>query len=136
MTDNATLGQSKLVAFVPTTDYARARTFYEGVLGLHLLEDETPFALVFDAHGTVLRVTKVGEQHTPAPFTVLGWHVESIGAVVKQLTAAGIEFLRFPGLNDNDAHGIWTAPGGALIAWFHDPDGNVLSLTEFPNSAA
>lgn len=124
------LGTSKLVAFVPTTDPAKARAFYEEVLGLRLVEDAKPFALVFDAHGTMLRVTTVHEHH-PDPFTVLGWDVASIESVIKQLTAAGIEFLRLPGMNDTDPLGIWTAPSGARIAWFHDPDGNVLSLTQF-----
>jgi catechol 2,3-dioxygenase-like lactoylglutathione lyase family enzyme len=86
--------------------------------------------LVFDANGTMLRVTPVGK-HNPAPFTVLGWEVESIEATVKRLQSAGVEFQRYAGLNENDPLGIWTAPGGARIAWFHDPDGNVLSLTEF-----
>jgi catechol 2,3-dioxygenase-like lactoylglutathione lyase family enzyme len=131
MNAGAFLGESKLIAFVPTTDYARARSFYEGVLGLRLLEDEMPFALVFDAHGTMLRVTNVGKQHTAAPFTVLGWQVERIESAVERLTASGVEFLRFPGLNEDSPHAIWSAPGGARVAWFHDPDGNVLSVTEF-----
>ena len=130
MADNAILADSKIIAFAPVTDYTKARKFYEGVLGLRLLEDEQPFALVFDAAGTMLRVTKVGD-HTPAPFTVLGWRVEDIEATVTGLTAKGIAFLRFPGLNEKDGLGIWTAPGGARIAWFHDPDKNVLSLTQF-----
>jgi catechol 2,3-dioxygenase-like lactoylglutathione lyase family enzyme len=130
MTQDTILGGSKLVAFVPTTDPARSRKFYEGVLGLRLVSDDAPFALVFDANGTMLRVTTVGE-HAPAPFTVLGWDVESIESVVERLTAAGVEFLRYPGLNENDTLGIWTAPGGARIAWFHDPDKNVLSVTKF-----
>jgi catechol 2,3-dioxygenase-like lactoylglutathione lyase family enzyme len=70
-------------------------------------------------------------KHTPAPFTVLGWEVKSIEATVKQLQSAGVEFQRYAGLNDNDPLGIWTSPSGARIAWFHDPDGNVLSLTQF-----
>ena len=78
----------------------------------------------------MLRVTTGRELH-PAPFTVLGWDVASIEGTVTQLTAAGIEFLRFPGMNDTDPLGIWTAPSGARIAWFKDPDGNVLSVTEF-----
>ena len=130
MTEQSILGASKVVAFVPVTDPAKARAFYEGVLGLRLVLDEKPFALVFDANGTMLRVTPVG-QHTPAPFTILGWDVKAIEATVDQLTAAGVVFLRFPGLNDSDPRAIWTAPGGARIAWFHDPDKNVLSLTQF-----
>jgi catechol 2,3-dioxygenase-like lactoylglutathione lyase family enzyme len=124
------LGDSKVVAFVSTTDPAKARNFYESVLGLRLVLDEPPFALVFDANGTMLRVTIVA-QHQPAPFTVLGWDVESIATTVEGLTAAGVVFLRYPGLNDADPLGIWAAPGGARIAWFHDPDGNVLSVTQF-----
>ena len=130
MKNVAILGGSKLVAFAPTTDPAKARAFYESVLGLRLVSDEPPFALVFDANGTMLRVTTVRE-HTAAPFTVLGWEVASIESTVEQLTAAGVEFLRVPGLNDSTPLPIWTAPGGARIAWFHDPDKNVLSLTQF-----
>jgi len=130
MSQKSILGTSKLVAFAPVTDPVKARAFYEGVLGLRLVEDQKPFAMVFDANGTMLRVTPVGEHH-PAPFTVLGWEVESIERTVEQLTAAGVVFLRFPGLNDANPHAIWTAPGGARIAWFHDPDKNVLSLTQF-----
>lgn len=133
MANNSILGRSELVAFVPTTDSGKARAFYEGVLGLRLVADEAPFALVFDANGTMLRVTTVQEHH-PDPFTVLGWKVESIQSTVERLAAFGVEFLRYPGMNDEDPHGIWTAPSGARIAWFHDPDRNVLSLTEFPQA--
>lgn|SRR5487761_2432435 len=124
------LGASKIIAFAPVTDMEQARDFYEGALGLRLVTDEAPFALVFDANGTMLRVTPVTDHH-PAPFTVLGWQVDSIVNIVEKLTAAGIAFLRFPGLNENDPLGIWNAPGGAKISWFKDPDGNVLSVTEF-----
>jgi catechol 2,3-dioxygenase-like lactoylglutathione lyase family enzyme len=130
MAHESILGACKLMAFAPVADPARARAFYEGVLGLRLVEDEAPFALVFDAHGTMLRVTPVGE-HKPAPFTVLGWEVDSIESTVARLTAAGVTFLRFAGMNDGDALGIWNAPSGARIAWFNDPDGNVLSVTQF-----
>ncbi len=130
MANESILGTSKLVAFVATTNSTRARAFYEGVLGLRLIEDEQPFALVFDANGIMLRVTAVHE-HNPAQFTVLGWGVESIENTVQRLTAAGAEFQRYPGINDGDPRGIWTAPGGARIAWFKDRDGNVLSVTQF-----
>ena len=130
MATGSSLGGSKLVAFVATTDPVKALAFFEGVLGLRLVADESPFALVFDANGTMLRVTPVGE-HKPAPFTVMGWGVESIEAAVDELVAAGVEFMRIPGFNDADPRAIWTAPGGARIAWFHDPDKNVLSLTQF-----
>jgi catechol 2,3-dioxygenase-like lactoylglutathione lyase family enzyme len=130
MAKDSILGASKLIAFVHITDWSRARAFYEDVLGLRLVEEEKPFALVFDANGIMLRVTPGGE-HKPAPGTVLGWEVESIERTVEQLTAAGVAFLRYPGLNDADPLGIWTSPSGARIAWFHDPDNNVLSLTQF-----
>lgn len=131
MVRSSILGGCELIAFAPVTDPARAREFYESVLGLRLVEDEKPFALVFDANGTMLRVTPVPE-HTPAPFTILGWGVNDIEQTVDRLVKAGVEFLRFPGMNDDDPHAIWNAPSGARVAWFHDPDRNVLSLTEYP----
>jgi predicted enzyme related to lactoylglutathione lyase len=94
------------------------------------VEDAKPFALVFDANGTMLRVATVREL-TPDPFTVLGWDVQSIETTVDKLAAAGVEMLRFPGMNDSEPRGIWTAPSGARIAWFKDPDGNALSVTQF-----
>ena len=130
MTKDSILCGSKIIAFVHITDWARARAFYEDVLGLRLVEEEKPFALVFDANGIMLRVTPGGE-HKPAPGTVLGWEVEAIEATVERLTAVGVQFLRYPGLNDSNPLGIWTSPSGARIAWFHDPDGNVLSLAQF-----
>jgi catechol 2,3-dioxygenase-like lactoylglutathione lyase family enzyme len=125
------LGGSRLVAFAPTTDPAKARAFYEGVLGLRLASDEQPFALVFDANGVMLRVTTVHELK-PQQFTILGWSVGDIEATADRLSAAGVEFQRYKGLNDGDARGIWNSPSGARIAWFKDPDGNVLSVTQFP----
>lgn len=123
------LGTSRIIAFVATTDAARARAFYEGVLGLRLLADE-PYALVFDAAGTTLRIAKVREL-TPAPHTVLGWEAADIAAVADALAARGAAFERYPGF-EQDARGVWTSPAGAKIAWFRDPDGNLLSLTEPP----
>jgi catechol 2,3-dioxygenase-like lactoylglutathione lyase family enzyme len=122
------LARSSLIAFVPTADAERARGFYRDVLGLRLVEED-PFALVFDAKGTMLRVTPV-EAVQPAPQTILGWDVENIVEEVDALVAAGVEFLRYEGMALDD-RGIWEAPGGALVAWFRDPDGNVLSLTQF-----
>lgn len=130
VTQASILGHSRLVAFAATRDPAKARAFYEGILGLKLVEDQQPFALVFNANGTMLRVTVVSE-FNPAPFTVLGWGVTSIDETVERLTAKGVEFQRYPGMNDSDPNGIWTAPSGARIAWFKDPDGNVLSVTQF-----
>lgn len=130
MSWDSLLNGSKLVGFVPTTNPAKARHFYESVLGLPLVADEPPFALVFDANGTMLRVTTVPDHH-PQPFTVLGWQVDSIETAVERLTAAGVEFQRYPGLNDSGPSPIWTSPRGARLAWFRDPDNNVLSLTQF-----
>ena len=132
MAAESILGGSDVIAFAPTTDPEKARAFYEGVLGLRLVADQKPFALEFDANGTMLRVTTVQELK-PQPFTILGWHIEDIEATVDSLVAAGVEFLRFPGMNDADPRGIWNSPSGARIAWFKDPDGNVLSVTEFKN---
>ena len=112
------------VAFVATTDAERAQAFYAGTLGLELLADE-PYALVFDLAGTQLRVAKV-EQLDPQPHTVLGWTVDD---VARTLDTLGIEPLRYAGM-EQDERGIWTSPSGALIAWFADPDGNTLSVTQ------
>jgi len=122
------LGKQTLVAFVATRDAARARAFYEETLGLSLLHQD-PFALVFDANGTTIRVQKV-ERFEPQPFTALGWTVDEINAVIAQLQQKNVTCERFPGM-DQDARGVWVSPSGARIAWFKDPDGNVLSLTEF-----
>ena len=122
------LGKQTLVAFVATTDAARARAFYEKTLGLRLVSDD-PYALVFDANGTTIRLQKV-ETLAPHPFTALGWTVDDINAVVAALQRKDVICERFPGM-DQDAHGVWASPSGARVAWFKDPDGNVLSLTEF-----
>jgi catechol 2,3-dioxygenase-like lactoylglutathione lyase family enzyme len=121
------LGSSDLVAFVATADLERARDFYGGTLGLRLTE-ETPFACVFDANGTVLRVTPVGELAS-APYTVLGWSVADVTAIVEDLRSKGVQTERYVGI-EQDALGVWVTPGGDKVAWFKDPDGNTLSLTE------
>jgi len=130
MASQSIIGGSEVIAFAPTINPGKARAFYEGVLGLRLIADEQPFALVFDANGIMLRVTTVHDLK-PQQFTILGWRVADIESAIDRLAAAGVEFLRFPGMNDGDPHGIWNSPGGARIAWFKDPDGNVLSATEF-----
>lgn len=122
------LERSALIGFVGVSDLDRAREFYGETLGLPVT-DESPFAIVADAHGTMLRLTAV-ERPAAAPYTVLGWEVSDIGSVVDQLTARGVRFTRYEGM-EQDERGVWTAPGGAKIAWFLDPDGNNLSLTEF-----
>jgi catechol 2,3-dioxygenase-like lactoylglutathione lyase family enzyme len=127
------LATSDLIAFVPTTDLARARSFYESVLGLRL-DSEGPFACVFDANGVMLRVTPVNEV-ARVPYTVLGWRVADIGATVRDLTDRGVGFVRYEGM-EQDEIGIWATPGGDRVAWFRDPDGNTLSLTQFVEAAA
>jgi catechol 2,3-dioxygenase-like lactoylglutathione lyase family enzyme len=121
------LSSANLVAFVATAVPARAREFYEHVLGLRLVADD-PFALVFDANGTTLRIAKVQEL-TPVPRTVLGWAVRDIAGEVTGLARQGVTFERFEGVTQDEL-GIWSAPGGARVAWFKDPDGNLLSLTQ------
>jgi catechol 2,3-dioxygenase-like lactoylglutathione lyase family enzyme len=122
------LESARAMAFVPATDLGRARGFYEGILGLKVL-DVSGFACVFGVGGATLRVALVGEL-SPQPFTVFGWEVAAIGETMAALAERGVEFLRFEGM-DQDPAGVWTTPGGDRIAWFRDPDGNVLSLTQF-----
>jgi catechol 2,3-dioxygenase-like lactoylglutathione lyase family enzyme len=123
------LGSCDVIAFTATTDLTRARAFYEHTLGLPLVGQDD-FACAFDANGTMLRVTAV-PRVSPVGYTVLGWRVSDIQDAVRVLAARGVVFQRHDGM-DQDEHGIWTAPGGGKIAWFTDPDGNTLSLTQFP----
>ena len=122
------LGSTNIVAFVPTSDAARARAFYEGVLGLRFVNDDG-FAMVLDANGIMIRVAKVGKDFSPAQFTILGWQVSGIEKVAAALQAKGVQFERYGFLKQDEA-GIWTAPTGDKVAWFKDPDGNVLSVSE------
>lgn len=121
------LGSTKIVAFAPTKDFKKARAFYEGVLGLRFISED-PFALVLDANRIMVRVTKVPE-FKPQQFTILGWEVSDIEKFVSGLQEKGVNFERY-GLPGQDERGIWTAPGGAKVAWFKDPDGNVLSISQ------
>lgn len=123
------LNEAGVVAFVACTDADRTKKFYGEVLGLSLVSDD-PFAVVFDAHGTMLRVQKVREL-VPAKHTVLGWRVADIWSEAEQLRQRGVTFDRYEGLQQDEL-GIWASPSGALVAWFKDPDGNTLSLTQFP----
>jgi catechol 2,3-dioxygenase-like lactoylglutathione lyase family enzyme len=120
------LSSAKPMAFVATADAARARAFYESVLGLRVVEDQ-PFALVLDSAGTAIRVQKV-EAVRAAPYTALGWEVADVAAAVRGLGARGVVFDQYAGMQQDEL-GIWTSPSGARVAWFRDPDGNVLSLT-------
>jgi catechol 2,3-dioxygenase-like lactoylglutathione lyase family enzyme len=120
------LGSIDIVAFVPTKDFEKSRAFYEGVLGLRFVKNDG-FAMVLDANGIMVRVAKA--QFTPAPFTILGWQVLDIEKIVTGLQGKGVQFERF-GFFEQDALGIWTAPSGDKVAWFKDPDGNVLSVSQ------
>jgi len=122
-------GLNKVLTFVATRNPKAARVFYEQKLGLKFVADDG-FALVFDIGGIMLRIATVKE-FTPAQFTVLGWEVSAIEKSVAELNAKGVSFERFPGL-PQDKLGIWNAPGGAKVAWFKDPDGNILSLSQHP----
>lgn len=126
------LSKYDIIGFVTIVDINRAKSFYGDVLGLRLVSEEPPFALVFDANGIMLRLA-LAKQLPPASGTVLGWQVPDIEAVVATLKTAGVQFERYDFLEQDDA-GIWTAPSGARVAWFKDPDGNILSVSEHPEN--
>src|SRR5580698_1185907 len=121
------LANSPVIGFIPTRDATRARTFFEQTLGLRFVSDDS-FALVFDANGTTIRVARVPE-FTPFPFTLLGWEVTGIEQIAAQMTAGGVQFNRYDFL-DQDPAGIWTATNGVKVAWFTDPGGNTLSISQ------
>ena len=126
------LNKRPIVAFLATNDPERSKQFYVEVIGLTLLE-ETPFALVFDVNGTTLRIQKT-RGHAPAPHTALGWETRAIADDVRALIARGVRFERYAGM-EQDGLGIWSPPGApgqarAQVAWFKDPDGNLLSLSQ------
>ena len=118
----------KPVLFLATQDAKRSRDFYEKVLGLEFVADEYP-ALVFRVGNSMLRIQKV-ERVAKAGYTALGWEVADIQKTAKQLRTAGVAFQRYEGL-EQDEDNIWRSPSGARVAWFEDPDGNILSLTQF-----
>lgn len=133
-------GSAEVVTFIPTLDFAKSRPFYEETLGLRFVNDDG-FALVFamgereaagaedKGPGVILRLVKVGTL-LPHPFTVLGWNVNNIDMAVTRLAERAVTFERYPWM-EQDGMGVWTAPGGARVAWFKDPDGNLLSISEF-----
>jgi predicted enzyme related to lactoylglutathione lyase len=122
------MNKSKVISFVATCNPASARKFYEETLRLKFISDD-PFAVVFETNGTMLRVQKVPEL-VPAHHTILGWEVDDIRGEVEELTKRGVRFERFGGLAQDEL-GIWTSPSDGKVAWFKDPDGNTLSLTQF-----
>ena len=121
------LASSKLIGFVPTKDSAKARGFYEGKLGFTFVSEDN-FALVMRADKSMIRIAKA-QDFTPAPYTVLGWEVANIEEVAGWLRGRGVAFEKYPWVEDKET-GIWSAPGGDKVAWFKDPDGNVLSISQ------
>jgi catechol 2,3-dioxygenase-like lactoylglutathione lyase family enzyme len=131
MTQSAGLNRHNIIGFVTIVDTERAKRFYRDTLGLRLLSEEPPFALVFDANGIMIRLA-MGKELPPSHGTVLGWQVPEIKQAVEDLTQAGVSFERYEFLKQ-DERGIWSSPTGARVAWFKDPDGNILSISEHPN---
>jgi len=130
MSQHSGLAKYNIIGFVTIVDVERAKAFYRDTLGLKLLSEEPPFALVFDANGIMLRLG-MGKERAPVQGTVLGWQVPDIVTAVSDLAQAGVQFERY-GFMKQDEMGIWTTPTGAKVAWFKDPDGNTLSLSEHP----
>ena len=125
---------TRMIGFLTTSNAERAIAFYRDVLGFRLLSDDE-YALVFDANGTMLRVNKA-DRFTPAQGTILGWQADDIYGAIRELTARGVRFEQFglPFLKQ-DEHGVWTPPNGDRVAWFKDPDGNVLSISQHAMSS-
>ena len=121
------LADQELKAFIPTLHPEKAKSFYQDVLGLRLMSEDD-YGIEFDVNGTILRIAFV-QQLTPQPFTVLGWNVENIVDIIQRLNKNGVFCEKYEFMKQ-DILGIWKAPGGASVAWFKDPDGNVLSLTQ------
>src|SRR5664279_3227907 len=122
------LASEKIIGFVPITDAARAKSFYAEKLGLKVVSED-PVAVVVDADGNMIRLTRMKEVK-PQAFTILGWQVPDIVTTVQRLQAAGVKFERYGDFMQQDELGIWSAPGGSRVAWFKDPDGNILSVSQ------
>jgi catechol 2,3-dioxygenase-like lactoylglutathione lyase family enzyme len=121
------LGSSNVIAFVPTENPDRARAFYEGVLGLRFVSKDH-YAMMFEANGVRLRIALV-QEFKPAPFTILGWIVPDIAGTIRELAMKGVVFQRYDIFKQDDL-GVCTFLSGEQVAWFKDPDGNTLSLTQ------
>jgi catechol 2,3-dioxygenase-like lactoylglutathione lyase family enzyme len=118
---------NKLKAFVPTKNPENARIFYRDILGLKLISEDN-FAMEFDSNGTKIRITNVQELK-PQPFTILGWDVDNIVSAIKLLNEKNIYCEKYDSLKQDEL-GIWISPEGTKVAWFKDPDGNILSFSE------
>lgn len=130
MPANDGLSRYDIMAFVNISNVEAAEKFYRDTLGLRLVAEQLPFGLDFDANGTTLRLA-INQRVSPAPGTVMGWQVPDIDIAVGDLQRVGVQFERFEGLNQSEA-GVWTSPTRAKVAWFKDPDGNILSLSQRP----
>ncbi len=121
------LASAKMVGFIPTTDYDKARAFYEGKLGFKFVSLDQ-FALVMNVGGLTIRISKV-PNFKLLQGTVLGWEVENIESAATWLRDRGVPPEKFPFAQDQNL-GIWTTPDGSKVAWFKDPDGNILSISQ------
>lgn len=123
------LSGAKVITFLVTADRISATAFYRDTLGLPVTHEDQ-FACVFDLGGTSLRLSQV-DGFRPEQHTVLGWDVADIRETILDLRNAGIDFTFYEGMGQDEL-GIWSPPGsGTKVAWFKDPDGNMLSLTQF-----
>lgn len=122
------LSEPKITAFLPTTNPEQSKQFYEEVLGLQIISEDD-YAIEIKGNGALLRITIVPELN-PHPFTVLGFKIDDIDSQVLSLSNKGVEFEKYDTFDQNEL-GIWTSPSKAKVAWFKDPDGNILSLTEY-----
>jgi len=120
--------EPKITAFIPTTLPEKSKQFYKDVLGLQIISEDD-YAIEFKGNNALLRITIVPKL-MPQPFTVLGFIVVKINSQVIALSNKGVEFEKYDNFDQNDL-GIWTSPSKAKVAWFKDPDGNLLSLTEY-----
>ncbi len=128
---SAMLDSGKMVGFVPTKDYDKARAFYEGKLGFQFLSLDQ-FALVMSVGGHKIRIVKM-PNFTPLQGTILGWEVAEIEAVAAWLMERGVTLEKYPFVQDHE-RGIWSTPNGDKVGWFKDPDGNVLSISQHQRS--
>jgi catechol 2,3-dioxygenase-like lactoylglutathione lyase family enzyme len=127
------LGSAKIVGFVPTSDYDKARAFYEGKLEFEFVSIDQ-YALVMSVGGHRIRIAKI-PNFAPLQGTILGWEVTDIEAVVTWLRDRGVALEKYPFVQDREL-GIWTTPTDDKVAWFKDPDGNILSVVQHHQSTS
>ncbi len=126
--ESAMMDSARLIGFARVTDYAKARAFYEGVLGLQFVSQDD-FALVMRSGSNMIRLSR-SKGFAPGDSTILGWEVAGVERAAAELSKQGVAFEKYPWVNDPTGLGIWTAPNGDKVAWFKDPDGNILSISE------